>query len=69
MKFPSYLDNVLANFNENQSHYSMKILKLKHPTPRTKGYQESFFAQCNFNLFLQKDPENNSIIYIKIFFI
>ena len=39
----SYLDNILVNFNEHQSQYLMRNAKLKHPTPRTNAYQDSFF--------------------------
>lgn len=34
---------ILANFNEQQTQYSMRHSKLRHPTPRTKAYQDSYF--------------------------
>ena len=40
---PPYIDNILAKFNEHQSQYSMRQIKLKHPTPKTKAYKDSYF--------------------------
>ena len=37
------INGSLVNFNEHQSQYSMRNVKLKHPIPRTKAYQDSFF--------------------------
>ena len=40
---PNYLQNIVANFNEHQSQYELRNPKLKHPTPKSKTYKDSFF--------------------------
>lgn len=56
---PTYLDNILYRFNEQQSQYNLRSEKLKHPTPKTKSYQDSFFISTT-NLWNNLSPELNN---------
>lgn len=40
---PSYLDDIVKKFNDHQSDYPLRNQQLKHPTPRTTSYKNSFF--------------------------
>lgn len=55
---PSYIDSILYKFNEHQSGYNLRSMKLKHPTSRTKAYQDSFFIATT-DLWNDLPPELN----------
>ena len=44
---PTYIDEIIRKFNtHNNTEYNLRNTNLKHPTPRTSSYQNSFFY-CN----------------------
>lgn len=53
---PTYIDNILVNYNLHQSDYNMRSNKLKHPTPRTKAFQDSYFIST-IDLWNELPPE------------
>lgn len=56
---PSYIDSILVKFNEHQPNYNLRTTKLKHPTSRTKVFQDSFFISTT-DLWNDISPELNN---------
>ena len=40
---PTYIDDIIKKFNTHNTGYNLRHTNLKHPTPQTSSYQNSFF--------------------------
>ena len=53
---PSYIDEIIRNFNTHNTEYNLRNTNLRHPTPSTTSYQKSFFIST-IDLWNNIDPE------------
>ena len=53
---PTYIDEIIRKINTHNTEYNLRNTNLKHPTPRTSSYQNSFFIATT-DLWNNLDPE------------
>ena len=56
---PSYIDEIIRKFDTHNTEYNLRNTNLKHPTPRTSSYQNSFFIATT-DLWNNRDPESKN---------
>ena len=53
---PPYINDILTNFNTNETGYNLRSSNLRHPVPRTTSYQNSSFISTT-DLWNDLDPQ------------